>query len=121
MAFDNRGGEAGGRPFTPRFTVGFDLYYTFRIYSPFIKNKVRIFLEPFDIGLVIFTRPYPEVDGATGTYVNVSGQYSLGVKYKIDQNLKGFMMLQLFHASNTKEYANNPALEGIGILMGLQF
>jgi hypothetical protein len=121
MAFDNRGGTAGDRPFTPRFTIGFDLYYAFRIYSPLIKNRIRVFLEPFDIGLVIFTRPYPETVDATGTYINVSGQYSLGVEYKINQDIKGFMMLQLFHASNAKEYINNPALEGIGILMGLQF
>jgi hypothetical protein len=121
MAFDNRGGAAGDRPFTPRFTPGFDLYYTFRVYIPLLKNTIRIFIEPFDIGLVVFTRPYPETDDATGTYINVSGQYGLGIEYKINQELKGFMMLQLFHASNAREYLNNPSLEGIGILTGLQF
>ena len=121
MAFDNRGGASGDRPFTPRFTLGFDLYYAFRIYIPLLKNTIRLFIEPFDIGLIVFTRPYPETIDATGTYINVSGQYGLGIEYNINEKLKGFMILQLFHASNAKEYSNNPALEGIGILTGLQF
>jgi hypothetical protein len=87
----------------------------------FRKMRARVFLEPFDIGLMVFTRPYPEIDGAEGSYVNMGNHFSAGIDYQINSGLKGFTMLQLFHASNTKEYSKNPALEGIDIVTGLQF
>ena len=122
LAFDNRGDvDWQGRPFTPRITPGFDLYYTFKIYIPLLNDNIRIFIEPLILGLVVFTRPYPETDDAIGTYVNQGTQFGLGVEYRINPILKSFMKLQWFHASNHKEYSNNPALEGIGILTGLQF
>ena len=121
-AFDNRGNaDWQGRPFTPRITPGIDFYYTLKIYIPLLKDNIRIFIDPLILGLVVFTRPYPETDDATGTYVNQGTQFGLGVEYRINPKLKGFMKLQWFHASNHKEYKNNPALEGIGILTGLQF
>jgi hypothetical protein len=36
-------------------------------------------------------------------------------------NARAYTALRWFHASNGKTYENNPALNTVGILMGVQF
>jgi len=111
---DNFGHE---RPKNGRTTVGFELNWNVRIYViPIHKINSRIFIEGCGMSLVVYSRKFPE----TGTNVNIGTNLGLGMEYPIN-NFKGYTALKWFHSSNGDVYENNPALNTVGIIMGLQF
>jgi len=111
---DNFGHE---RPKNGRMTVGFELNWNVRIYIiPIPKINSRIFIEGCGMSLVVYSRKFPE----TGTNVNIGTNLGLGMEYPIN-NFKGYTTLKWFHSSNGDVYENNPALNTVGIIMGLQF
>jgi hypothetical protein len=111
---DNFGHE---RPKNGRMTVGFELNWNIRIYIiPVRKINSRIFIEGCGMSLVIYSREFPR----TGTYVNIGTNVGLGLEYPIN-NYKAYTTLKWFHSSNGDIYENNPALNTVGIIMGLQF
>ncbi len=57
----------------------------------------------------------------TGSIANIGSHVGLGMEYQINEKLKGYTTLRLFHASNGKKYEDNPALDAVGIIMGIQF
>jgi hypothetical protein len=100
-----------------RTTVGFELNWNVRIYViPIPKINSRIFIEGCGMSLVVYSRKFPE----TGTKVNIGTNLGLGMEYPIN-NFKGYTILKWFHSSNGDVYENNPALNTVGIIMGLQF
>jgi hypothetical protein len=111
---DNFGHE---RPKNGRLTVGFELNWNVRIYViPIPKINSRIFIEGCGMSLVVYSREFPE----TGTHVNIGTNIGLGVEYPIN-NYKAYTILKWFHTSNGDTYDNNPALNTVGIIIGLQF
>jgi hypothetical protein len=117
MAFDDKGGSENGRPINARITPGFELNWSLRLYViPIPKINSRIFLEGLGMSLIVYTREYPD----NGTYVNIGSHVGLGMEYLVN-NHKAYTTLRLFHSSNGKSYENNPALNAVGILMGVQF
>ena len=111
---DNFGNE---RPKNGRMTMGFELNWNVRIYIiPIQKINSRIFIDGCGMSLVVYSREFPE----TGTHVNIGTNVGLGMEYLIN-NYKGYTILKWFHTSNGKIYENNPALNTVGIIMGLQF
>jgi hypothetical protein len=111
---DNFGHE---RPKNGRTTVGFELNWNVRIYViPIPKINSRIFIEGCGMSLVVYSRKFPE----TGTNLNIGTNLGLGMEYPIN-NFKGYTTLKWFHSSNGDVYENNPALNTVGIIMGLQF
>ena len=58
---------------------------------------------------------------ATGSIVNIGSHVGMGMEYQINDNLKGYTSIRLFHASNGKKYVDNQALDAVGIIMGVQF
>ena len=105
------------RPINARITPGFELNWSLRLYIiPIPKINSRIFLEGLGISLVIYTREYPD----NGTFVNIGSHVGLGIEYPIN-NFKAYTTLRLFHSSNGKPYDNNPALNAVGIITGIQF
>ena len=111
---DNWGHE---RPKNGRLTFGFELNWTLRIYLiPISKINSRIFIEGCGMSLVIYSREFPE----TGTHINIGTNIGLGMEYPIN-NFKAYTVLKWFHTSNGDVYENNPALNAVGIVMGLQF
>ena len=111
---DNFGNE---RPKNGRITVGFELNWNVRIYIiPIQRINSRIFIDGCGMSLVVYSREFPE----TGTHVNIGTNVGMGMEYPINKN-KGYTLLKWFHTSNGKVYKNNPALNTVGIIMGLQF
>jgi hypothetical protein len=111
---DNFGHE---RPKNGRMTVGFELNWNVRIYViPIQKINSRIFLEGCGMSLVVYSREFPE----TGTHVNIGTNVGLGMEYPIN-NYNAYTTLKWFHTSNGDIYENNPALNTVGIIIGLQF
>jgi len=111
---DNFGNE---RPKNGRMTFGFELNWNIRLYViPIIKINSRIFIEGCGMSLVVYSREFPE----SGTYVNIGTNIGLGMEYPIN-NYKAYTVLKWFHSSNGKPYENNPALNTVGMVMGLQF
>jgi hypothetical protein len=111
---DNFGHE---RPKNGRMTVGFELNWNIRIYViPIQKINSRIYIEGCGMSLVVYSRKFPE----TGTHVNIGTNVGLGMEYPIN-NYKAYTTLKWFHTSNGDIYENNPALNTVGIIMGLQF
>jgi len=111
---DNFGNE---RPKNGRMTFGFEINWNIRLYViPVPKINSRFFIEGCGMSLVVYSREFPE----NGTYVNIGTNIGLGMEYPIN-NYKAFTVLKWFHSSNGKPYENNPALNTVGIVMGLQF
>ena len=111
---DNFGNE---RPKNGRSTFGFDLNWNIRLYViPIPKINSGIFIEGCGMSLVVYSREFPE----NGTHVNIGTNIGLGMEYQIN-NYKAYTVLKWFHSSNGKPYENNPALNTVGIVMGLQF
>jgi hypothetical protein len=111
---DNFGNE---RPKNGRMTFGFELNWNIRMYIiPIQKINSRIFIDGCGMSLVVYSREFPE----TGTHVNIGTNVGLGIEYPIS-NHKGYAILKWFHTSNGKIYENNPALNTVGIVIGLQF
>jgi hypothetical protein len=111
---DNLGHE---RPKNGRMTVGFELNWNVRIYVILIQRiDSRIFIEGCGMSLVVYSREFPE----TGTHVNIGTNIGLGMEYPIN-NYKTYTTLKWFHTSNGDIYENNPALNTVGIVTGLQF
>jgi hypothetical protein len=78
---------------------------------------------------VVYTQPYPEfsttINGVTyntkGSIVNIGSHAGVGIEYKINNDVTGFTTLRIFHVSNGKPFVDNPAVDAIGMVMGLQF
>lgn len=116
FAFDDRGGADGGRPVTPRITPGGELNWSLRLYAPTTEHlKVRFFLEGLGVTFVAYARKYPD----TGTYLNIGSHVGLGAEYPIG-DAEWFAARRLFHSSNGKAYEHNPALNAIGLLVGVK-
>jgi len=111
---DNFGNE---RPKNGRMTFGFELNWNIRIYViPIPKINSGIFIEGCGMSLVVYSREFPE----NGTHVNIGTNIGLGMEYPINY-IKAYTVLKWFHSSNGKPYENNPALNTVGIVTGLQF
>jgi hypothetical protein len=111
---DNFGHE---RPKNGRITVGFELDWSVRMYIiPIPKINSRIFVDFRGITLVVYSREFPD----TGTNGNIGTHIGLGMEYPINK-YKAYTMLKWFHTSNGDVYENNPALNAVGIVTGLQF
>jgi len=111
---DNFGNE---RPKNGRETIGFELNWNIRIYVITIqKINARIFIEGCGMSLVVYSREFPE----NGTFVNIGTNIGLGMEYPIN-NYKAYTVIKWFHSSNGKPYENNPALNTVGMVIGLQF
>jgi hypothetical protein len=111
---DNFGHE---RPKNGRTTIGFELNWNVRIYLiPIPKINSRIFVEGCGMSLVVYSREFPE----TGTHLNIGTNIGLGMEYPINA-YKAYTTLKWFHTSNGKTYENNPALNTVGIVTGIQF
>jgi len=111
---DNFGNE---RPKNGRMTIGFELNWNVRVYViPIPKINSRVYVEGCGMSLVVYSREFPE----TGTHVNIGTNLGLGIEYPIN-NYKAYTALKWFHTSNGKTYEHNPALNTVGIIMGLQF
>jgi len=102
-----------------RLIPAFELNWGTRLYFlPIPKIKTSLYLEAVPMSLVVYAKPYPD----TGTRVNVGTHLGLGMKYQINETLKGYTTIRFFsHTSNGKPEVNNPALDMVGLVMGLQF
>ena len=119
---DNFGNE---RPKNGRMTAGFELNWNVRMYIiPITKINSRIYIEGCGMSLVVYSRKFPDTltqtNGAKGSYVNIGTYLGMGMEYPLS-NFRGYTTLKWFHASNGKIYENNPALNSVGIVIGLQF
>ena len=109
------------RPSHARVTPGFELNWNLRIYIiPIPPIKGRIFIEGLGITLVVYTREFPDIGIAKGSFVNIGSHAGIGMEFSIN-NFKVYTTLRLFHSSNGKAYEDNPALNAVGILAGVQF
>jgi|BioPla2DNA2_1021312.scaffolds.fasta_scaffold00623_21 hypothetical protein len=114
------------RPDYSRITPGFELNWCARLFIlPISKINARLYVEGLGMSLVVYSRKFPDIsteDGrATGSAVNIGSHVGTGMEYRINNDLKGYISVRLFHASNGKKYENNPALDAVGIIMGVQF
>jgi len=109
------------RPTHARLTPGFELNWNIRLYViPISPIKGRVFLEGSGLGLVVYSRGFPEKEDAKGSRINVGSSLGIGMEYTIN-NYKAYTSLRLFHSSNGKDYVDNPALNAVGIVIGVQF
>jgi len=102
-----------------RLIPAFELNWGVRLYFLTIpKIKTSIYLEAVPITLVVYTKPYP--DG--GTNVNIGTHLGFGMRSQINDSFKGFVTLRMFsHTSNGQPEERNPALDAVGIVVGIQF
>jgi hypothetical protein len=102
-----------------RLIPGFELNWGIRLYFlPIPKIKTSLYFEAVPITLVIYTKPYPD----TGTNVNVGTHIGFGIKSQINDTVEGYATLRIFsHTSNGQPEATNPALDMVGLIVGLQF
>ena len=102
-----------------RLIPGFELNWGIRLYFlPIQKIKTSLYFEAVPITLVIYTKPYPD----TGTYLNVGTHVGFGIQSQINNVLKSYATLRIFsHTSKGKPEATNPALDMVGLVVGLQF
>ena len=102
-----------------RLIPGFEINWGVRLYFPTIpKIKTSIYLEAVPISFVVYTKPYPD----NGTNINVGTHLGLGMKFPINDILKIYTTFRWFsHTSNGRPEENNPALDLVGIIFGLQF
>ncbi|MCL2319582.1 MAG: acyloxyacyl hydrolase [Treponema sp.] len=114
------------RPDHSRITPGFELNWCVRLFViPIPKISSRIYLEGLGMTLVVYTRKFPDINTptgkATGSIVNIGSHVGAGMEFQINEKLKAYTTVRLFHASNGKEYEHNPALNAVGMILGLQF
>lgn len=131
MAFDQvnepkKDNFGNTRPDHSRITPGFELNWCARLFIlPISKIDARLYVEGLGMTLIVYTRNFPDINTingiATGSVVNIGSHVGMGMEYKVNNNLKGYTTVRLFHASNGKKYVDNPALDAVGIIMGLQF
>ena len=102
-----------------RLIPAFELNWGVRLYFLTIpKIKTSLYLEAVPITLVVYTKPYP--DG--GTNVNIGTHLGFGMRSQINDSLKGYVTLRMFsHTSNGQPEETNPALDAVGIVIGIQF
>jgi hypothetical protein len=119
---DNFGHE---RPKNGRATFGFELNWNIRLFViPIPPINSRIYVEGCGMSLVVYSREFPNTltmaNGSKGAHVNIGTYLGLGMEYPIS-NFNGYTTLRWYHTSNGKIYENNPAVNTVGIIMGLQF
>jgi hypothetical protein len=102
-----------------RFIPALELNCLLRLhFLPIPKIKTSLYVEAAPKTFVVYAKPYP--DG--GTRVNIGTHLGLGMKYSINDHVKGYTTIRLFsHTSNGKPEAENPCLDMVGVIMGLQF
>jgi hypothetical protein len=102
-----------------RLIPAIELNWGGRLYFLYVaKIKTSLYLEAVPMSLVAYAKPYPD----TGTRINIGTHLGLGMKYQINDKLKGYATVRFFsHTSNGKPEANNPALDMAGLIVGLQF
>jgi len=102
-----------------RLIPGFEVNWGIKLYFLTIpKIKTSLYLDAAPITLVLYTQSYPEL----GTHFNVGTHVGFGIKSKINDVLKGYATLRIFsHISNGKPEEINPALDMVGLIVGLQF
>lgn len=107
------------RTWDNRLIPAFELNWGVRLhFLPVRRIKTTIYFEAVPITLVVYTQPYP----AGGTYVNIGTHIGFGFKSKINETTNIFATLRLFsHTSNGKPEEVNPALDMVGLVLGLQF
>jgi hypothetical protein len=106
-----------GRPKNGRITFSFEVNWSLRVYViPVPRIDSRIYMEGCGMSLVVYSREFPD----TGTHVNIGTNLGLGIEYPV-KNSRAYTTLRWFHTSNGKTYENNPALNTVGIIMGIQF
>jgi hypothetical protein len=109
------------RPDDTRITPGLELNWNIRLYViPVPPVGGRIFLEGLGITLIVYARDFPDTGTAKGSRLNIGSHLGIGMEYAIN-DYRAFTALRWFHSSNGKAYEDNPALNAIGILMGVQF
>ena len=114
------------RPNYARITPGLELNWCVRVFIlPISKINTRLYVEGIGMSLVVYTRIFPDIitenGRATGSIVNIGSHVGMGMEYLINEHFKGYTSVRLFHASNGKKYEDNPAINAVGIIMGLQF
>lgn len=118
MAFDEKTDPSKARPNYARIVPGFELNWNLRMYVLRIKSiQSRLFFEGEGMTFVYYTKPYPD----TGTNLNIGSHVGIGLDHQINNSLKGYTCLRIYHTSNGKKFENNPAVNAIGILIGAQF
>ena len=102
-----------------RLIPAFELNWGVRLYFlPIPKIRTSLYFEAVPITLVVYTKPYPD----SGTHVNVGTHIGFGFKSKINDTLNIFTTVRLFsHTSNGQPEVTNPALDMVGLVVGLQF
>ena len=102
-----------------RLIPGFEFNWCCRLYLfPIPKIRTSIFVEGLGITLVVYTKPYPD----TGTRVNIGTHLGFGMKFQINDTLNAYTTIRVFsHTSNGQAEETNPALDMVGIILGLQF
>ena len=102
-----------------RLIPGFEVNWGIKLYFLTIpKIKTSLYLEVAPITLVLYTKPYPD----TGTNFNVGTHVGFGIKSQINDVLKVYTTLRIFsHTSNGRPEEMNPALDMVGLIIGLQF
>jgi hypothetical protein len=102
-----------------RLIPAFELNWGTRLYFLSIpKIKTSFYLEAVPITLVVYAKPYP--DG--GSNVNIGTHVGFGIKSEINSSFNGYVTLRIFsHTSNGQPEDKNPALDMVGLIIGLQF
>ena len=102
-----------------RLIPAFELNWSIRLNYLYIpKIRTSLYLEAAPITFVYYTKPYP--DG--GTNINIGTHVGFGIKSQINDYVNGFATFRIFsHTSNGKAEEINPALDMVGLVLGIQF
>jgi hypothetical protein len=102
-----------------RLIPAFELNWGVKLYFlPIPKIRTCLYFEAVPITFVVYTQPYPD----SGTHVNVGTHFGFGFKSKINDALNIFTTVRIFsHTSNGQPEETNPALDMVGLIVGLQF
>jgi hypothetical protein len=102
-----------------RLIPAFELNWGVRLYFLQIpKIKTSFYLEAVPVTLVVYTQPYPD----SGTHVNMGTHIGFGLKSQVNDTLNVFATLRILsHTSNGQAEINNPGLDMVGLIVGIQF
>jgi len=118
LAFDGMYNSSRARPNYTRIVPGIELNWNLRLYFLRIQSiNTQLYLEGLGMTFVYYAIPYPD----KGTKINIGSHVGIGMDYQINSKLRGFKSLRLFHTSNGKDFDQNPTINAIGVVMGIQF